>query len=163
MKRLTNRLIKTLQQNELTLALGESITCGLAAHQLNTVKGTMDVLKGSLVCYHPDTKMHLLGISKRMIDTYTAESKEVTEAIVKRLPKLFEANIYAAVTGLAAPGGSETKNKPVGTVFMSLYYKRKLYNEKKLFRGNPMHVKKKACEALYEFIIKTINAKSKQL
>lgn len=157
MKRMTNRLVKTLQERGLTLALGESVTCGLAAHQLNTVKGTMNVLKGSLVCYHPETKTGLLGISKRLIDTYTAESRQVTEAIATRLPRLFNAEIYAAITGLAAVGGSETKSKPVGTVFMAVRYKGKTHHQKKHFANSPLQVRKNACGALYRFILEVIN------
>ncbi len=156
MQRLPNRLIKMLQENELTLALAESVTCGLAAHQLNTVKGTMDVLKGSLVCYHPETKITLLGISKRMIEKHTAESAPVTNAIAKGLRRLFSATIYAGVTGLAAPGGSETKSKPVGTVFLSVHHGHKIYSERKRFQGSPLQIKKKACEALYRLIIKVV-------
>jgi nicotinamide-nucleotide amidase len=153
-------LIKHLKKNELTLALAESVTCGLAAHKLSTCPGTSEVFRGSLVCYSPEVKQHTLGISKKMIDEYTAESQEVTDALAKKLSKLIKADIYAALTGLASAGGTETKEKPVGTVFFSIYYKKKIYKKRRLFRGTPLEIREKACLALYDWIKKTVQASS---
>jgi nicotinamide-nucleotide amidase len=158
MKRVANTLVKTLQQKKLTLALAESVTCGLAAHQLSLVKGTSDVLQGSIVCYDEKVKRGLLQVSKALIEKHTTESQQVTDALAKNLEGLLEADIYAAITGLADEGGSETKEKPVGTVFLSIYYKRRFFRRRKLFRGSPLTISKKACKALYEFILETVNA-----
>jgi nicotinamide-nucleotide amidase len=72
------------------------------------------------------------------------------------------ADIHAAITGLASPGGSETKEKPVGTVFLCVYYKNKIYRERKLFRGSPLQVRKKACDALYVMILRVLKDKAAQ-
>jgi len=158
MKRIVNRLVKALQEKQLTLALGESMTCGLAAHQLCTVKGTSDVLKGSIVCYDPKAKIELVKIPASLIKRYSAESSQVTEAFVKKLSSLLTADIHVAITGLAAPSvnGSESKDKPVGTVFIAIYYKNKLHSYRKLFRGNAIEIRKKACNEVYELILNTI-------
>lgn len=148
--------IRTLKEKELKLALAESVTCGLAAHLLSGLPGTSDVLAGSIVCYTPEVKNKLLGIPETMMERYTCESMEVTEALVKKLPKLIHADVYAAITGLASKGGSETKEKPVGTVFLVLGYKGKLYRQKKVFRGTPLTIRKKACYELYRMILERI-------
>lgn len=54
-----------------------------------------------------------------MLKKYTAESKEVTDALAKYLRQPIATDIHAAITRLASPGGSETAEKPVGTVFFS--------------------------------------------
>jgi nicotinamide-nucleotide amidase len=153
-----NAFIKRLKEQNLTLALAESVTCGLAAHKLSTAPGTSDVLKGSIVCYHTDVKKDLMRIPQKLLDAYTSESKEVTEALAKNLKRLIKADIYAALTGLASPGGSETSNKPVGTVFFCINFKGKMHRYRKLFKGTPLEIRKKACMSLYEFIIKIIQA-----
>jgi nicotinamide-nucleotide amidase len=153
-------LVKFCRKNNLTLAFAESVTCGLAAHQLSQVKGTSDAFKGSLVCYNGDVKTNLLKIPKKLIEKYTAESQRVTDEMAKNLKRIFSADVYAAITGLASPGGSETKSKPVGTVFFSVWYKNKLYKLRKQFRGNALQIKKKACDELYRFIILKVSAKS---
>lgn len=112
-----------MKDEHLTVALAESITCGLASHQLNTVKGTSEIFMGSVVCYNEDVKTGLLKVSPTLLKKYTAESQEVTDQIVKSLKKIIVADIYAAVTGLATTGASETASKPVGTVFFIVFPK----------------------------------------
>lgn len=152
-----NKLVKALQAKELTIAFAESVTCGIAAHTLSTVKGTMDVLRGSLICYHPTAKIHALSISAELIKKYTAESQQVTDAMAEKLPDLFDADVFTAITGLSSPGGSETKEKPVGTIFIAVNYKGKLYKLKKLFRGSPLMIKEKACKAAYSLVLQIIH------
>lgn len=153
----TNQLVQLLREKNLCLALVESVTCGLASHQLSTCIGTTEVFKGSIVCYAPEVKTTLLKINAALIRKYTAESQQVTDALAARLGSLIEADIYGAITGLAAPGGSESRSKPVGTIFISVMYKGQLHKEKKLFRGTPTEIRKKACLALYKKIIKVID------
>jgi nicotinamide-nucleotide amidase len=80
--------------------------------------------------------------------------KEVTERLARNLKSIISADIHAAVTGLASAGGSETKDKPVGTVFFSIVYKGKIRNFRKQFRGTPLEIREKACTTLYELILK---------
>ena len=157
MKKPANTLIRLLQEQEQTLALAESMTCGLAAHQLSNVKGTSEVLLGSMVCYHESAKSCLLHVDKKLIKKYTAESQQVTDVLAKKLSRLIKADYYGAITGLASEGGSERKGKPVGTVFFSVYHKRKMHRLRKVFRGTPLEIRKKAVNALYELIIKIAN------
>ena len=154
--KLWNMLIQDFRERNLTLALAESMTCGLAAHQLSKVAGTTDVLRGSIVCYMPEMKTELSNIPKTFLEKHTPESQAVTDELAKRLKKLITADVYAAITGLAAPGGSETKQKPVGTVFFSIEYQNKISRHKKVFNGPPRAVKNKACDELYRFLLKTI-------
>jgi len=146
------RLVKVLQQRKLKVAFAESMTAGLAAHMLSRVTGTMDVLVGSIVCYHPEVKTCLLKVSEDMIREYTCESKEVTDALVNGLPEVMNADIYAAITGLASNGGSEEPSKPVGTVFLSVLYDGGLYHSRLLLDGDSLSIQEKACETLFSMI-----------
>ncbi|MEW6468301.1 MAG: CinA family protein [Bacteroidota bacterium] len=158
MKNRASELVKELSGRSLTLALGESMTCGLAANRLNSRRGTKDVLAGSMVCYRPESKTRALKVPAHVIRKFSAESQQVTDAMAKNLHRLFSADIYAAITGLSAPGGSESRSKPVGTVFMSVWYRKKLFRKRKLFRGRPQQIKAKACEALFALILDTIKS-----
>jgi nicotinamide-nucleotide amidase len=160
MKRIVNDLVKSMKAKGLTIALAESVTCGLASHQLNIVKGTSEILIGSVVCYNEKVKTGLLGISPALVKNFTAESQEVTEALAKNLNKIFAADIYVAITGLAAPGASETKSKPVGTIFFSIFFQQKIYSFKKRFYGSPLEIKRKACRELYQVILERIKNSS---
>lgn len=161
MKSIVHQLNSLFIEKKLTLALAESVTCGLASHQLNIVKGTSDVFMGSIICYNEKVKIDLLKVKPSLIKKYTAESQQVTDALARNLSRLIKADVYGAITGLNTDGGSETKSKPVGTVFLSILYKGKITKARMLFRGSPLEIKKKACEALYSLIIKRIS-QSKQ-
>ena len=156
MKRKANELIQKLRTAELKLALAESITCGLAANKLSSCIGVSEVLTSSIVCYTPEAKMQILGVKQATIDRCTCESPEVTQQMAEHLSALVEADIYAAVTGLASSDGSETKEKPVGTVFYCIVYKEKAYHFKKIFKGMPLEIKKQACDGLYRLILEEI-------
>lgn len=156
MKRITNKLMRVFQAKNLTLALAESMTCGLMAHQLCNVRGTSEVLMGSIVCYHEEVKKAVCKVPAALLKRCTAESQEVTDVLAKNLSKLFQADIYLAVTGLAAPGGSEGPGKPVGTVFLSVFYQNKLYRKQLVLKGSPLEIRKQACKAAYQMLCNII-------
>lgn len=149
-----NRFITRLAAARMTFAIAESMTCGLAAHLLANCKGTSQVLRGSVDCYSEEVKTGLLGVGATLIDRHTAESKEVTRALAKHLRRLVSADIYGAITGLASNGGSESKGKPVGTVFLCAMIGNTVYEEKRVFRGTPLQIRTKAALALYDLVLR---------
>jgi PncC family amidohydrolase len=152
MDRKVSTFVKKLQEKKIRAAFAESMTCGMAASKLASCPGTSDVLAGSIVCYSPEVKCGLLNVPGQLAEKYSCESQEVTDRLARELSKLVKADVHAAITGLAAPGGSERKGKPVGTVFFSVLYKRKMHTERKLFRGTPREIREKACYELYRMI-----------
>jgi nicotinamide-nucleotide amidase len=158
MKRPEQKLLDFLKEHDLSIAFAESMTCGMAM-RMGNVSGTSEVFTGSIVCYDTSVKTGLLKIPARMIKKFTPESQQVTDKLAQHLTKKMRTDISAAITGLAAPGGSESKQKPVGTVFISVYVKGKLYREKKKFNGSPLEIKQKACSAMF---ISTLNVLRKK-
>lgn len=117
------------------MALAESVTCGLVTHKLSTLPGVSEILAGSIICYTPEVKIGLLGVPERLIKKYSCEYAQVTKSLSERLRILIEADLHAAITGLSSQGGSETNDKPVGSIFLSVCYKKKTHSQKFLFRG----------------------------
>jgi len=152
-----NDLVQRMKKEDLKLALAESITCGFAAAKLSSCVGVSDVLTASIVCYTPQAKMQVLNVKKTTIKRFTCESIEVTRQMAHHLPKLIDADVYAAVTGLASSNGEETAEKPVGTVFFSIYHKNKNHDFQKVFKGTPLQIKTKAAMELYHLILKVIS------
>jgi nicotinamide-nucleotide amidase len=149
-------LVNLLKERKLRISFAESMTCGLAAHKLGTVSGTSEVLSGSIVCYSEEVKIKVLRVSKRLIDKHTAESQQVADALAKNLNKIIPSDINAAIVGLASEGGSETKSKPVGTVFYSVFFKKKQFGLRKKFNGSPREIKEKACGELFRFVLRVL-------
>lgn len=127
-----------LIQHYLTIAFAESATAGRIAAEFALVPEAGKFLKGGLVCYDADLKCSLLKVSREQIDTFTPESKEVTQAIATGLQSLIPADIHIGCTGLTSSGGSETPEKPVGTMFLyATKAEQQLFNERVVFQGSP--------------------------
>lgn len=149
-----------LKSEGLTLAFAESMTAGMLVNEFSKVNGASQILKGGLVTYHPDLKIQLLDVDPVYIDKYTPESQEVTTEMVKGLIKVIPADIAVAVTGLASEGGSASPQKPVGTVFISILFKNKLYEYKTFFDSantnekaeKESEIMKKTVDYVYELL-----------
>ena len=122
-----------LNSENLTIAFAQSMTAGLLVNEFSKANGASKVLKGSIVTYHPELKIRLLSVDPSTIAKYTPESQEVTTEMVKGLLKIIFADIAIAVTGLASEVGSESEEKPVGTVFISILFQNNLFEFKTVF------------------------------
>lgn len=156
MKRPEQILGQLLKSGHLTIALAESISCGLAAYKLGSIPGASDFLCGSVVCYDEKVKTELLRVKMALINKHSSESQQVTDALNAGLQKLIAADIYASVTGLATSSKPEIHPKPLGTVYFSVLYKRKYYRISKRFKGSPREIKSQCCGQLFLYIAKII-------
>lgn len=127
---------KTLAEKGFTIAFAESATAGWLCSEFALTPDSGKVLMGGITCYDATLKEKLLGMPHELIERYTPESQEVTDELAKRLAGLIESDVQVAVTGLTTEGGSETEEKPVGTMFLSVVVKGKLTPRRFNFTGN---------------------------
>ncbi|MFV5342133.1 CinA family protein [Acinetobacter oleivorans] len=132
-----NSCCKLLAQEKIKIALFESASAGYLAYRFSLSPYSGDILIGSLVSYDLRVKENTLHISPELIEKYTPESMQVTVEMIKKGKELLHADLYISCTGLLKKGGSESKEKPVGTFFYSIYYKNNFYNFRRLFKGPP--------------------------
>ena len=123
-----------------TIAFAESASAGLFSYEFSTVPESGQILLGSLVCYHECLKKGVLDISPGLIEKYTAESAEVTAAMARQLKKITNADVCMALTGLTTPGGSETNEKPVGTIFTHFIFPNNEKAARFEFHGSPRQI-----------------------
>lgn len=136
-----DRTAVLLLSQSLSIAFAESATAGRAAAEFSLACNAGKFLSGGLVCYDASLKTTLLGVPKSMIEKYTPESAEVTEAIARGLTQLISADIHIGITGLPCPGGSESDQKPVGTMFVSaIKGGNLLFSERRVFRGDHQQI-----------------------
>lgn len=133
------RCAAVLAAKGLSVAFTESATGGRLMSEFSLAPQAGKFLKGGLVCYDACLKEDLLGVAPDLIEKYTPESAEVTQALAVGLHQLIAADISLAVTGLTTPGGSEGPDKPVGTMFLAAADKEGilLFSEKAVFSGGP--------------------------
>ncbi len=119
MDELSTRIGLLLTKRGLTLALAESCTGGLIAHQVTNVSGSSAYFLGAVVSYTNSTKVEILGVPQETLEEHGAVSAETASAMARGARGLFRSDIAVSVTGIAGPtGGTETK--PVGLVYISL-------------------------------------------
>ncbi|MET3982004.1 nicotinamide-nucleotide amidase [Mucilaginibacter sp. UYP25] len=123
-KLLVKKFNALLEKEKLTIFCGESITAGLLASTLASVRGASAVLAGSIVTYDERVKTAVLKVGKDILQRYTAESQETTTAMCYGLQKCFPgAGIYVAVTGTASASVNDYREgAPVGRVFITILY-----------------------------------------
>ena len=116
-------------KHNLTVSTAESCTSGLLAARLTDVPGSSKYFKGGSVCYSNDLKINDVGVKSDLIERYGAVSEEVAGALAKNIAIKNSADIGIGITGIAGPGGGSEK-KPVGLVFVGIFYQNNLYIKK---------------------------------
>ena len=111
-----------LRQRGLTLAVAESCTGGLLSKRITDIPGCSDYYLGGVCSYANEVKMRVLGVRKDTLDTAGAVSPEVAEQMAAGVARALGADIGVGITGVAGPGGG-TEDKPVGLVYISVWYK----------------------------------------
>lgn len=145
------------------LAAAESCTAGLAADFFGRIPGASKVFWGSFVCYTPDAKVKMLGVTKELIEKYGAVSREVALLMAEGALEKSGAHWAFSVTGLAGPDGDGTLT-PVGTVWIGLAKRGitpsgLLQSEAKmfLFSGDRNRQREAAAAAAIEELLKKIH------
>jgi nicotinamide-nucleotide amidase len=151
-----NRILecsRLIADRELTIAFAESATAGWLCSEFALAPESGKILMGGIVCYDASLKETLLNVSKELIKKYTPESMEVTEELAKRLGVLIGSDIQLAITGLTTPGGSETQEKPVGTMFIAASINGRIVKARKVFNGSCEDVIHQTVQAAADLLI----------
>lgn len=115
-----------LVKNNTTIATAESCTAGLLSARLTNVPGSSKYFNGGVVCYSNELKEDLIGVKKDTLDRYGAVSEETASELAENIAKKLGSEIGVSITGVAGPGGG-TEKKPVGLVFVGIFYKNNVY------------------------------------
>ncbi len=119
---LSKVMIDLLKENKLKFAAAESCTGGIISAAITENPGSSEVFYGGFVTYSNEAKIKVLGVKKQTLDTFGAVSEQTAIEMVQGLVRLSGVDAAIAVTGIAGPGGG-SKDKPVGLVYISVYFK----------------------------------------
>ena len=107
-----------LREQGLTLATAESCTGGLAAKRMTDLAGASRIFRGGVVCYTPQVKRELLGVSEQTLDTFGAVSAQCAAELATGACRRLGADLALSFTGVAGPDPDEGKG--VGLVYIGL-------------------------------------------
>jgi nicotinamide-nucleotide amidase len=111
-------VIHRCQAAQFRLTTAESCTGGLIAACLTEVPGASAVIERAFVTYGNDAKHDLLGVPRDVLEACGAVSEEVVRLMAEGAATRADAEVAAAVSGIAGPGGG-TAAKPVGLVHLA--------------------------------------------
>ncbi len=103
MNELAAKVIRTLGQRSLHIAVAESLTGGLLGATLTSVPGSSKVFLGGVVSYATRLKTALLGVPSDTIAHHSVVSEEVAIEMAVGLQNRTNADWVIAVTGVAGP------------------------------------------------------------
>ncbi len=115
---LEEKVITTLKEKNLTVAVAESCTGGFISHRLTQISGSSSVFKGAIVAYQEAVKISELGISPALLKEKGPVSEEVAKAMADAIRKKWNADFGIATTGYLGPHGGDAFAK-TGTVYIS--------------------------------------------
>ncbi|MBM3506272.1 MAG: nicotinamide-nucleotide amidohydrolase family protein [Alphaproteobacteria bacterium] len=118
---------------QLTLAVAESCTGGLLAGLITAVPGSSAVLQLGVVAYADAAKSGVLQVPKSALG-HGAVSAQVALAMAEAVLRLGRAELAAAITGIAGPGGG-SEAKPVGLVYIAAVRRGRPANAQRFLFG----------------------------
>ena len=116
---LANALLQACQQRGIMLVTAESCTGGMIIAALTDIAGSSAVVDRGFITYSNAAKQAMLGVPASVLETRGAVSKETAEAMAAGALERSGADLSAAITGVAGPGGG-TAEKPVGLVWFGV-------------------------------------------
>lgn len=130
----------TLVSKRITIATAESCTGGMVTAKLINYPGISESFLEGAVTYSNDAKIKRLGVKEETLDKYGAVSEEVAREMAEGIARASGADLGVSTTGIAGPSGGSDE-KPVGLVYVGVYYKGKCSVTKFNFQGDRSKVR----------------------
>ena len=139
-----DKLVSSLLLDKgLTISVAESCTGGMVASSLIDQSGISKSLLEACITYSNDSKMKRLGVKKETLEKYGAVSEETAIEMARGIAMGLGADIGISTTGIAGPDGGSDE-KPVGLVYIGIYYKGNTHAIKKIFTGDRSRIRRRA-------------------
>ena len=129
------KLSELLVANGLTISVAESCTGGSLSRALTSIPGASSYFDCGYITYSNQSKVEMLGVDIKTLETYGAVSEEVALEMVIGVSNRSHCDVALSITGVAGPTGGTTE-KPVGTVCFGFFCNGKTSTITKLFSGD---------------------------
>lgn len=119
-------VVEMLLQRGEQIATAESCTGGTLAGRITEIPGASAVFRLGEVTYANEMKTQELGVSEQTLNTVGAVSEQTAIQMAYGLSQKSGADYAVSVTGIAGPGGA-APGKPVGTVYIAVAHRGKVW------------------------------------
>jgi PncC family amidohydrolase len=141
--------------SKVTLATAESCTGGLIANRLTNISGSSEYFKFGVITYSNRSKIEILKVPQKTIETFGAVSDETAKAMSEGIRLLAGTELGLGVTGIAGPTGG-TPEKPVGLVYIGLASTDNTEVYKFNFSGSRIEIKQQSSDEALKIIMKDL-------
>lgn len=135
-------------ENQLTIAVAESLTSGQIAAALGAASGSAQWFRGAVVAYSREVKHRVLGVPDGPV-----VSESAATAMVEGVRTLFEATIALGVTGAGGPEGQD--EEPPGSVWFAVATGGGVYTRHRQFGGQPAKVLDQVVDFAVQLLLTT--------
>ena len=148
------QLAALLQKYDYTISAAESCTGGLVCARLVNIAGISEYFKEGFVTYSNKAKRRTLGVSKATIRSDGAVSAQTAKEMAAGAAMAADTDLAVSVTGNAGPAAEE--GKPVGLVYIGIYFKGKVKAYSFELSGSRNEIRDKASTRALLLCAKTI-------
>ena len=148
------KIVNLLKEKGLTISCAESLTGGSFAASITNVSGASKVFKGGIVTYTNEIKRDCLNVKEDTLNKFGAVSKECCFEMAQNVKSMFNSDIGVAFTGNAGPTASE--NKPVGLVYIGIYFLGDIEILEVNLKGTREEIRKECIRLVSNKILKKI-------
>ncbi|WMJ22126.1 CinA family protein [Paludicola sp. MB14-C6] len=156
---LAQQLVEKLNDLQFTIATAESCTGGMVAQYITSVSGASSVFDCGVISYANRIKEQELNVSHQNLVEYGAVSEQVCKQMAGGILHKANADVGISVTGIAGPTGG-TKEKPVGTVYIGVATKSKVFCKRLNLEGNREDIRKQTVQCLFEMTLQVLETDS---
>jgi nicotinamide-nucleotide amidase len=156
--KLMEEVAEKLIKKKKNVSVAESCTGGLLGAYLTYLPGSSIYFEGGMQTYSNEAKVNILGVESGTIEKYGAVSEETAIAMVKNVAIKLDTNFGLSITGIAGPEGGNNE-KPVGTVWIALYFEEVARATVFQFSGDRQNVREKSCFAALEMLKSVLDRK----
>ena len=121
---IAKEIIDLANLNKAVITSAESCTGGMLSSAITEIPGSSVIFECGFVTYSNISKMELLSVKENTLNFYGAVSEEVAGEMAIGAINNSKANLAISITGIAGPGGSNTK--PEGMVCFSIAFENEI-------------------------------------
>ena len=154
---LAEKLGRLLLKHHWRCVVAESCTGGSLSAAITDIPGCSQWFDRGFVTYTNQAKQDMLSVPEDVIATHGAVSEPTVLAMTAGAIAHSNANISAAISGIAGPSGG-SREKPVGTVWIAWSIQGRLTQACcYLFKGDRISIREQAVEAALDGLLKLCN------
>lgn len=112
------KVVELLKSKQYKISFAESMTGGLLASTIISVKGASDVIEQSFIVYSNKAKQNMLRVPYSIIKEFGVVSEQTAESMATNLHKLTKSEVCVSVTGFAEPAPGKTGCKVCAAYFI---------------------------------------------